>query len=221
MTWHSWHNISVYKIGRRPGPWCAWWRGGGQSVVISVTAARALCSSTMFLRAAQAATRAWVARLLTARGRPRAASWISATASSLNSGSERPRSEVVGDVPAGLVGCQGGHGVAQGDPLVQGGQHAEAEHPAQGGLAEEQAGQRAGRVHLGVRQDPDGLELVVGQEISLVEDQQRDTAALVMLGGEQPAAWAARVAVPWAGRPPSAVTTRWWMPRVPVVGSAR
>ena len=74
------------------GPWCACWRGGGQSVVISVTAARALCSSTMFLRPAQAATRAWVARLLTARGRPRAASWMSATASSLNRGSERPAS---------------------------------------------------------------------------------------------------------------------------------
>ena len=56
------------------GPWCAWWRGGGQSVVISVMAARALVSSTMDLRPAQAATRAWVAMLLTARGRPRAAS---------------------------------------------------------------------------------------------------------------------------------------------------
>src|SRR6266700_4217580 len=74
------------------GPWCACWRGGGQSVVISVTAARALCSSTMFLRLAQAATRAWVAMLLTARGRPRAASWMRVTASSLNSGSERPAS---------------------------------------------------------------------------------------------------------------------------------
>ena len=74
------------------GPWCAWWRGGGQSVVISVMAARALCSSTMFLRAAQAATRAWVARLLTARGRPRAASWMRVMASSLNRVSDRPAS---------------------------------------------------------------------------------------------------------------------------------
>jgi hypothetical protein len=30
------------------------------------------CSSTMFLRSAMAATRAWVAMLLTARGKPRA-----------------------------------------------------------------------------------------------------------------------------------------------------
>jgi integrase/recombinase XerD len=74
------------------GPWCACWRGGGQSAVISVTAARALCSSAMDLRPAMAAIRAWVARLLTARGRPRAASWIKVTASSLNSGSDRPAS---------------------------------------------------------------------------------------------------------------------------------
>jgi hypothetical protein len=74
------------------GPWCACWRGGGQSVVISVTAARALVSSTMDLRPAQAATRAWVAMLLTARGSPRAASWMRAAASSLNSGSDRPAS---------------------------------------------------------------------------------------------------------------------------------
>src|SRR6266496_1762248 len=52
--------------------------------------------------------------------------------------------EVMGDVPAGLLGGHGGHGVAQGDPLVQGGQDAGAEHAAQGGLADEQAGQRAG-----------------------------------------------------------------------------
>ena len=168
------------------GPWCACWRGGGQSVVTSVTAARALCSSTMFLRPAMAATRAWVARLLTARGRPRAASWIRVTASSLNRGSDAAGElEVVGDVAGGLLGGHGGHGVAEADALVEGGQDAEAEHAAQGGLADEQAGQRAGRVHLGVGQDPDGLELVVGQEMGLVDDQDGDPAALVVLGGEQ------------------------------------
>src|SRR5271166_1676182 len=93
--------------------------------------------------------------------------------------------EVVGDVSAGLLGCHGGHGVAQGDPLVQGGQDAEAEHPAQGGLADEQAGQRAGRVHLRIRQDPDGLELMVRQEMGLVDGQDGDPAPLVVLGGEQ------------------------------------
>ena len=34
------------------GPWCAWWRSGGQSAVTSAAAARALDSSTMALRPA-------------------------------------------------------------------------------------------------------------------------------------------------------------------------
>ena len=34
------------------GPWCAWWRRGGQSDVTSVTAMRALAWSAMALRAA-------------------------------------------------------------------------------------------------------------------------------------------------------------------------
>jgi hypothetical protein len=34
------------------GPWCSWWRLGGQSAVTSVAAARALVSSTMALRVA-------------------------------------------------------------------------------------------------------------------------------------------------------------------------
>ena len=108
------------------GPWCAWWRGGGQSVVSSVTAARALCSSTMDLRAAQAATRAWVARFLT--GRWKAAGGVvdqgDGVVAEQQVGGPAGQLEVVGDVPAGLLAGHGGHGVAQGDPLVQGGQHA-------------------------------------------------------------------------------------------------
>ena len=96
-----------------------------------------------------------------------------------------PQFEVVGDVSGGLLGGHGGHGVAQGDPLVQGGQDAEAEHAAQGGLADEQAGQRAGSIHLGVGQDPDGLKLIVAEQVRLVDDQERDTAALAVLGGDQ------------------------------------
>ena len=34
------------------GPWCAWWRRGGQSAVTSAAAVRALDSSTMALRLA-------------------------------------------------------------------------------------------------------------------------------------------------------------------------
>src|SRR5271166_1249077 len=52
--------------------------------------------------------------------------------------------EVVGDVSSGLLAGHGGHGVAQGDPLVEAGQ------------------------------------------VRLVDDQQRDAAALAVLGGDQP-----------------------------------
>lgn len=38
--------------GCRAGPWCAWWRGGGQSDVTSVTAILALAWSTIALRSA-------------------------------------------------------------------------------------------------------------------------------------------------------------------------
>ena len=49
-------------------------------------------SAAVMVRDENGPTRAWVAMLLTALGRRRAASWMSATASSLNSGSERPAS---------------------------------------------------------------------------------------------------------------------------------
>ena len=50
------------------GAWWSWGRGGGHSVVTSVTAALAEDSSTMALLVANAATRAWTARFFTARG---------------------------------------------------------------------------------------------------------------------------------------------------------
>ena len=52
--------VARCSSGRR---WC-----GDHSVVTSATAARVEDSSTMALSAANAATRAWTARLLTARG---------------------------------------------------------------------------------------------------------------------------------------------------------
>jgi len=63
------NKMAVFPQGWVPGGvWCSCCRLGGHSVVTSVTAVRALDSSTMFLSAANAATRAWRARLLTARG---------------------------------------------------------------------------------------------------------------------------------------------------------
>ncbi len=49
--------------------------------------------------------------------------------------------EVVGEVAGGLAAGHGGHGVAEGDALFQGGQDGEFHGAARGGLADEQAGQ--------------------------------------------------------------------------------
>jgi hypothetical protein len=88
--------------------------------------------------------------LLTARGYSRAVWWISAAASSENSGSDRPARErwwrrwLLVSSP----------GVAQPDPLVQGGEDTEFHLAPQGGLPDEQAGERAGGVHVVVGQHP-------------------------------------------------------------------
>ena len=55
-----------------------------------MAATRAEDSSTIFLRAAAAEMRAWIARLFTARGSPRETWWMSAVASSENRVSVRP-----------------------------------------------------------------------------------------------------------------------------------
>jgi len=49
--------------------------------------------------------------------------------------------DVVGDVAGGLLAGHGGHRVAQGDALLQGGQDGEFHGAAQGGLADEQGGE--------------------------------------------------------------------------------
>ena len=84
-----------------------------------------------------------MARLFTARGRPRETWWIRAVASSLNRVSAAADEfEVVGEVAGGLGVGHPGHRVAQRDPLVQGGEGAELDPAPQGGLADEQAGER-------------------------------------------------------------------------------
>ena len=59
-------------------------------------------------------------------------------------------------------------------------EHAQAQHSPERGLADEQAGERAGGVHLCVGQEPDRLQLGVAQQVSLVHDQQREPAALAV-----------------------------------------
>lgn len=115
----------------------------------SSTAARAADSSTMVLSAMKVASRAWMARLLMARGSPRLAVWISAAGSSVNSGSVRPaRARWVREVVEGLLAGHAVHVVADRDALIQRRQDTELDLAAQGRLPDEQAGERAGGVHL-------------------------------------------------------------------------
>ena len=57
--------------------------------------------------------------------------------------------QVVAQVAGGLLAGHAGHVVADGDALVEGGELAEFEPSAQGGLADEQAGER-GLTSLGI-----------------------------------------------------------------------
>jgi hypothetical protein len=68
---------------------------------------------------------------------------------------------VVVDVAGGFGGGHAAEGVADGDALVEGGQDAEFHHAFEGGLADEDDGERAGGVHLGVGQHTNEFELVV------------------------------------------------------------
>ena len=133
----------------RRGRWCSGCRCGVQSAVTAAMAVRVVDSSTMALSAANAATRAWSARLLTARGGSRG--W-----SGERERRRRRRTavvaagegEVVVEVAAGLRVGHRRHRISQPDALVERGEHAELHPPPQGGLADEQARERARRVEI-------------------------------------------------------------------------
>ena len=91
---------------------------------------------------------------------------------------------VMPQVGPGLVGGHRRHRVSDADPLVQGGEHAKPHAGPQLGLAEEQDGQRAGGVELGAGQHPDRLQLVMGQQVRLIDQQDRQPASLGELGGQ-------------------------------------
>jgi hypothetical protein len=60
--------------------------------------------------------------------------------------------EVMNEVGLGLLCLHSGHGVAQCDALVEGCECPELDAPPQGGLPDEQAGERAVAVHVGIGQ---------------------------------------------------------------------
>src|SRR5581483_3495946 len=65
--------------------------------------------------------------------------------------------QVVAQVGGGLGEGHAGHVVADGDALVEGGELAELEAAAQGGLADEQGGERGGGVHVVVGEHADAF----------------------------------------------------------------
>src|SRR5216683_6074947 len=92
--------------------------------------------------------------------------------------------QVVLEVAAGFLQGHAVHVVADGDPLVEGGELAELEPAPQGGLADEQAGEYGGGVHGVVGEHAHGLELVGLEEVGFVDDQHGGAAAFGVLGGE-------------------------------------
>jgi hypothetical protein len=75
--------------------------------------------------------------------------------------------EVPPDVAFGFGGGQGGGGdvVAELDALVEGGHVADAEPAAQGGLADEQDGQRRPGIEVVVSQHADRFQLLAGEHV--------------------------------------------------------
>ena len=53
------------------------------------------------------------------------------------------------------------------------------------GLADEEAGQRAGTVHLMIRQHAHSLQLIVVEQMRLVDHEDGHSASLCVLGGER------------------------------------
>ena len=122
----------------------------------------------MVLPVAQAARSAVTASRLMARGRPRAWAWMARTASSENRVSDRPGVlEVAADVPAGFGWGERGRGdvVAELHALVEGGHVAGAAPAPQGGLADEQDGQRRPGIEVMAGEHADRLQLVAGEQL--------------------------------------------------------
>src|ERR1700731_1904802 len=133
--------------------WCSGCRVGAQAVAVtSAMAALAEAWSTRFLPAPAVAIRAAMAMLLTVRGLPRAAWWIWAIASvGEQLGGPPGLLEVVADVAGGLVGGHALHLVADGDPLLQGCQHAQLDGVPERRLADQDGRERGTAVHVMIR----------------------------------------------------------------------
>ena len=93
--------------------------------------------------------------------------------------------EVMGDVAAGFGRGEWRHSETQCDALIERGEHAELDPPAQRRLADEKARERGFRVELAVGEEPDFFELVRGEEVGFVDRDDHAFASFVLFGGEQ------------------------------------
>src|SRR6266508_4442128 len=93
--------------------------------------------------------------------------------------------EVVLDVGHGLREVHAVQVEPQGHALVEGGQGADLQPPPQGGLAQQQAGERGVGVHVVVGEHADLLQLLGGQQVGLVDDHHAGLGLLGLLGGQQ------------------------------------
>lgn len=79
--------------------------------------------------------------------------------------------EVVTQVIAGVVGIHAGHVIADGSALVEPGEDAEFHFPPQGGLPDQDRGERRSGIEIVVGQHPYGVKLVVVEQVGLVEHE--------------------------------------------------
>ena len=92
---------------------------------------------------------------------------------------------VMADVAAGLRVGHGRHGVAQPDALIERGEHAESQPLPQGGLADEQARERARESMSWLVKQPDRFELVIVEQVGFVDDQDGGAAPFGVFGGQR------------------------------------
>jgi hypothetical protein len=93
--------------------------------------------------------------------------------------------QVMAQVLSGLGQIHGRQLVASGNPLVKRGEHAEPQLAGERRLADEQQRERALRIHLGVGQQAQLLELIGCEQVRLVDDEHDATTAFVFFGGQQ------------------------------------
>jgi len=114
--------------------------------------------------------------------------------------------QVVAEVAGRLGQVHGPQAEAGGDALVEGGEHAHAQVAAEHGLADEDAGEGAGRVHVGVGEQAQLLELGGGEQMGLAITSTTRRWRSASSAASREEAWAMASALWKRGSPPRALT---------------